>query len=648
MIQQNSVDVLVVDDRVDGLLAIKAAIDIPNVKLVMANSGREALGLLDSHDFALILLDVQMPELDGFETAVLIRRHANYKATPIIFVTAINKDDRYVYKGYDVGAVDYVFKPIDDQVLKSKVQVFVDLYIKNCQLAEIESLKRYRTLADSIPHIVWKSRNDGFFDYFNQVWLEYTGLTTEQSVGMGWQEAVHPDDLPELLKVWIGSMNVADPFQAEGRFRRHDGEMRWHLVKAVPEFRAGQVSAWIGTCTDIHDKKLVEDKLIAAERLAVAANIAKTTFLANMSHEIRTPMNAILGFSELILDGTQTVEDRLHCAQTIYRSGQQLLGIIDEILDISKIEAGRLEIEKIYFNLPMLIRDLRSLMEIQAQSKNLELIFKLQSLIPQSIYSDPMRVRQILVNVIGNALKYTIEGSVSVELDWKDEKLLIKVCDTGIGIDSVNVDKLFQPFVQLDSSPTRKFGGTGLGLFLSRQLAQALGGTIRLHSSQIGQGSIFAIEIEAKMESNKRFVSVIEDRVVRKISEVQSHNKALKGIKILLAEDSVENQEIITYFLHQAGAEVELAENGIEAVEKTMSGQYNIVLMDIQMPELDGYKATSRLRESGYQGPIVALTAHALKEEKQRCLRAGCTDHMTKPIDRGLLIERVEQLASKL
>lgn len=648
MTSQQKIDVLVVDDRIDGLLAIEAALDFPNVNLVNASSGHEALALLNSHEFAVILLDVQMPVLDGFETAALIRKHSRYETTPIIFVTAINNDDRYIYKGYDVGAVDYIFKPFDVQVLRSKVQVFIQLFIKTRQLREIESLRRYRTLADSIPHIIWKSKTGGILDYFNQVWLNYTGLSHEQSVGLGWQSAVHPDELAPLLKVWIHSMNVGQPFQTEARFRRHDGEMRWHLVRAIPERTNEKVVSWIGTCTDIHDKKLAENKLIAAERLAVAANVAKTTFLANMSHEIRTPMNAILGFSELMLTGGQEEAERMQCIQTIYRSGQQLLGIIDEILDISKIEAGRLEVEKIDFNLASMIRDLKSLMEIQARGKDLSLNFKLKSAIPETINSDPTRIRQILVNVIGNAIKFTNQGKVNVEIEWLNDILLVYVTDSGIGISADNVEKLFQPFVQVDSSTTRKFGGSGLGLFLSRQLAHALGGGIHLQSSQLGEGSIFKIEVEAVNAQEGKLISAIEPSITKQPKLVHDDHDALKGLRVLLAEDSVDNQTIISYFLTKAGAEVEIAQNGLEAVSKTLGGKFNLVLMDIQMPELDGYKATSQLRKIGYTGPIVALTAHAIKEEKNRCLRAGCTDHMTKPIDRSLLIERVGQLAKGL
>lgn len=666
----NSIDVLIVDDREDGLMALEAAIDVPNINLVKARSGQEALDLLPDHEFAVILLDVQMPGLDGFETAELIRKEENYKDTPIIFVTAINKEDRYVYKGYDMGAVDYIFKPYDTYVLNSKVSVFVDLYIKSCKLRdhadliqeterkeriqrltelEIESLKRYRNLADSIPHIVWKAKNDGMFDYFNSVWMNYTGLSQEKSVGVGWQSVIHPGDLNELLKAWILSMNTGEAFHIEARIRRADGEMRWHWIQAVAEKVNNEVIAWIGTCTDIHDRKLAEMKIIEAERMAVSANIAKTSFLANMSHEIRTPMSAILGFSELMLGPNQTEEERLQCISTIHRSGKQLIGIIDDILDISKVEAGHLEIEILEINLLQLLQDLHALMSVKASSKNLNLEFNLSTQIPELVKTDPTRIRQILVNVIGNAIKFTETGSVKLNVSWepKTQNLLFQVQDSGIGIDSKHASKLFHPFIQVDNSTTRKFGGTGLGLFLSRQLSKALGGDLTLESSERGVGSTFLVRVKANRVGGSALVShIIKPKAEDTKPLYENFEGALDGIRILLVEDSLDNQDIITFFLRKAGAIVDIADNGKDGVEKTLDGNYAVILMDIQMPVMDGYQATSLLREKGYDGPIIALTAHALKEERERCLKVGYTEHMTKPIDRKLLIKSVAQFAA--
>jgi PAS domain S-box-containing protein len=402
------VDILIVDDRLDGLIALEAVLSSPRMNLVRAQSGREAISLITQHNFAVILLDVQMPELDGFETALIIRQNEKYRFTPIIFVTAINKDDKYIYKGYEAGAVDYIFKPFEPQILRSKVGFFVDLFLKSKQLQaqadmireserrerylklaelEVESLKRYRNLADSIPHLIWKARVDGSLDYFNKVWTDYTGLSQEQSAGSGWQSAIHIDDLSDFLKTWLHSMTSRQPFEIECRIRKSTGEMRWHWVRAVPEMRRNEeVVAWLGSCTDIHDRKITEMKLMEAEKVAVSASVAKTNFLANMSHEIRTPLSAILGFAELMTNPAQSEDEHAHCISTIRRSGRQLLEIIDEILDISKVEAGHLEIEKIEVDIGALITELRSLMEIQAKN-----LLRSDSLAPDSYEPDWQR-----------------------------------------------------------------------------------------------------------------------------------------------------------------------------------------------------------------------------------------------------------------
>lgn len=674
------VDILLVDDRKDGLIAMEAVLgDIPNLNLVLAQSGVEALNQLDKYEFAVILLDVQMPEMDGFETARLIRK--NFRAhvnTPIIFVTAINTDDQYIFRGYEVGAVDYIFKPFEPFVLRSKVKFFVDLFLKNQQLQqqailireserrekyfkltelEVESLRQYRNLADSIPHIVWKARVEGTVDYFNRGWYKYTGLTEGESIGSAWQSAIHPDDLGRFLLNWMRSMGTQKPFEIEARVRRLDGLWRWHWILAVPDLRGNDVLSWVGTCTDIQDRKLSEEKLLVAQQQAVSANMAKTYFLANMSHEIRTPMSAILGFTELLLNPKQTDFERQHSISTIHRNGKQLLNVIDEILDISKIEAGRLEVEIIEFSLVDLLYDIKALLAIKTEEKKLQLKFILDSYIPEKALSDPTRIRQILTNIVSNAIKFTEKGSVQVRVRWLGDQMAdegtleIQVQDTGVGIKNDQAERLFQPFAQVDSSTTRLFGGTGLGLALSQKLAQALGGNVSLESTEPGVGSTFKIQITAKpvifCSWINGFKSIDQGRDDSTNERVEVNADSLRGLHILLVEDAPDNQMVIGMFLNSAGAKVDFADNGYEGISKAVEHNYDIILMDIQMPKMDGYEATRILRKKGFEIPIVALTAHALIEERTRCLNAGCTEHFTKPVDREKLIGLVARLVSK-
>lgn len=669
------VDILIVDDRMDGLITLEAVLSRPDINLVKAQSGREALLMLDLYDFGVILLDVQMPELDGFETAMMIRKNEKYKTTPIIFVTAINKDEQYIYRGYEAGAVDYIFKPFEPQILRSKVNFFIELFRKTRQLQqqaevireserrerylrlaelEVESLRRYQNLADAIPHIVWRAKGDGTLDYFNQGWIDYTGLNLETSFGNGWQSAINAEDLNTFLKTWMVSMSEGLSFQTECRIIRNDGNERWFWVKAVCEKNSsGLAVAWIGTCTDIHDRKIAELKLIEAEKQANAANLSKTSFLANMSHEIRTPMNAILGFTEIMLDEDQPQEDRIQCIQVVQRNGRQLLKIIDEILDISKVESGRLQIEKVEVNVIDLLEDVRSLMGVTASDKGLDFSFSLNTPIPRMILTDPTRLRQVLLNLVGNAIKFTRQGYVKMGIEWFDatengsNRLICTITDTGVGINAANATRLFQPFMQEDSAITRNFGGTGLGLALSRELARAMNGNVHLQNSEPGKGSCFVIEIEATPVTLTDFVSNFSsdtNKTGRQFSK--DADKRLLGMNVLLVEDVPDNQALIIHFLSLAGARVDVANNGKEGIQKAMDGQYDAVLMDIQMPILDGYEATRQLREKGFKVPIIALTAHALKEEHDKSLSMGCDAYLSKPIEFNVLVENLANIGA--
>jgi PAS domain S-box-containing protein len=670
-----NVDILLVDDREDGLIALEALLgDNPDYTLVKAQTGREAIGLLDLYDFGVILMDVQMPELDGFETAEIIRRQPRYQSIPILFVTAINKDDRYIYRGYEAGAVDYIFKPFDPMVLRSKVSVFADLHVKtrrlalqakqlaerdalehraNMQSLELDSLRRYRNLADAIPHMVLRATPRGEMEYHNELWSNYTGMNLEESMGSAWQEAIHPMDRPLVLKIWNRSILKGEPYEVECRIRRHDGTYRWHWVKADNEKdTSGNIIAWLGTCTDIHDRKAAEEELKEAQKRAESANDAKTHFLANMSHEIRTPLNAIMGFTELLLDPSISMEEKLKSVAIVRRNGHALLKIVDEILDISKVEAGGLQTEKVETRVVDLIQEIKALMLIQAGKRKIDLVFTRSSRVPDVVITDSTRVRQILINIVGNAIKFTDKGSVKVSTRFITNMdgrsfLQFQVTDTGLGIGPESAEKIFRPFSQADTSTTRIYGGTGLGLPLARKLARALGGDVRLTSSEPGKGSSFTIEIEVEVPIRSEWISQVDADESEPPSAAAS-TSVLNGKRILLVEDAEDNQFLITQFLSRTGAIVDIANNGREGVTKALANNYEVVLMDIQMPFVDGYEATTQLRAAGYKTPIIALTAHALNEERDKCLRTGCNSHLTKPINRQQLIDSLVHYVSNV
>ena len=366
-------------------------------------------------------------------------------------------------------------------------------------------------------------------------------------------------------------------------------------------------------------------------RKAQEASQAKSAFLANMSHEIRTPLGAMLGFAELLNEEGLQAEQKRFLA-TLSRNGQQLLRIVDEILDLSKVESDRIHIENVEFSLGGLVQEVISLLRLQAEEKNLG--FHVNSLvgIPDRIVGDPNRLRQILINVIGNAIKFTLNGSVDVHFELHtraahpDKPVLeISVIDTGIGVAREQRDKLFQPFVQADNSMTRRFGGTGLGLFLSRRLARLMGGDVVLGPSQPLKGSQFIITVT---------VEVCESPTA-KIPGLVIAGDATPDFdgKVLIVDDAPDNR----LYLSRMGFNAETAATGKEAVQMAMEKSYKVILMDVQMPEMDGFEAVHELRALNYQGPIVALTAHTMKGDRERCLEGGFDDYLGKPVDRDLL-----------
>jgi signal transduction histidine kinase/DNA-binding NarL/FixJ family response regulator len=388
-------------------------------------------------------------------------------------------------------------------------------------------------------------------------------------------------------------------------------------------------------------EQLIEERtqaLSLARDEAVSASLAKSSFLANMSHEIRTPLTSIIGFAELLLQPQSTEVDADDALKTIIRNGRHLLQVINDILDLSKIETEQLEVESIVVPLPRLLSDIEALTAGRAQQKALLFSIEHKLPLPSALRTDPVRLKQILLNFSSNAIKFSNEGEVRlvVSHDAASGRISFEVCDQGIGMNPEQVARLFQPFVQADVSTTRQFGGTGLGLYICKQLADLLGGEISV-TSQVGRGSRFGFSLPVGMDTPAaQMLDVVEDfdafpRPDFQITEVDVPE--LSG-QVLLAEDGVDNQRLLASYLRQAGLEVDIVGNGELAVQAALRTPYELVLMDIQMPLMDGITATRKLREQGYRGPIVALTANVMQSDVVRYRQGGCDDVLAKPVDR--------------
>ena len=396
-------------------------------------------------------------------------------------------------------------------------------------------------------------------------------------------------------------------------------------------------------------------------RRVEAATKAKAQLLANMSHEIRTPMTAILGFADLLYsegDISKAPQHRVTAIQTIKRNGEYLLDLLNDILDLSKVEAGKLEAERIRCSAVQVVADVLSMMRVKTNAKGIRLEVEYVGEIPETIHTDPTRLRQILINMVSNAVKFTESGSVRVAIrlvrdDHDEQQLQVEVIDTGIGMTEEQIARVFKPFCQAEACTTRKYGGTGLGLTISRHLAELLGGTIRV-SSKPAKGSTLTVTVSTGSLEGVRLLQNLTEAGLdaQRVEHEPYQSPNRLDCRVLLAEDGPDNQRLVSFVLRKAGAEVTIADNGQIAHDLALTARgegkpYDVILMDMQMPVMDGYVATAKLREAGYTGPIIALTAHAMSTDRDKCLTAGCNDYATKPIDQKKLISKVAQYAAQ-
>jgi PAS domain S-box-containing protein len=643
---------LVDDDEIDAMSFERALKKSGlNYSLKHCKNASEALEEIVNDDYHCIFLDYQLPGVDGL---VLLKRMKELGVHAPIAVLTSQGDEKIAVEMMKAGAFDYFPKAEVNADNITKI-IHAGIRLNEIQLQKVEAERalkennnKLNTILESTHAMIFSVDND----------LKYTAFNTTFKKSI----ANLYGNIPELGKSFIDDVSIqkdlsvfqnclSKSLQGEhvnlteefGNAEQCSNYYDLNFNPIVNEF--GKVRGVAVFCQDITERKKIEREILEAKFEAERTANAKSEFLSNMSHEIRTPMNAIIGLSELLLKETLS-DKQLENLKSIKYSADNLLVIINDILDFSKIESGKIEFEEVNFDLENKIHEIRKTFIFKAEEKNIGLKFRLSDRVPKFLIGDPFRLNQILLNLLSNAVKFTKEGTVSLFIDLIEEsnesvKLKFDVIDTGIGIPKDKLASVFESYTQAYTDITRRFGGTGLGLAITRQLVTMQNGEIFL-DSQLGKGTTFTIKLEflkgVEIEQGSK------DEVIAELLEKRDFH----GAHVLLVEDNIMNQFVANQVLELWNIKVDFANNGLEAVDKLKINDYALVLMDLQMPVMSGYEATSFIRDKtnrlrNPEIPIIALTADAFPETKKKVMESGMNDFVTKPLEQTDLYNKIKQ-----
>ncbi|MHC0062097.1 hybrid sensor histidine kinase/response regulator [Nostoc sp. UIC 10890] len=693
MQMESKVNILLVDDKLENLLALEAILEKLGENLVRATSGEEALRCLLHQDFAVILLDVQMPGMDGFETATLIRNRGRSRHTPIIFLTAFSTSDQMLFKGYALGAVDYLLKPLDPNILTSKVIVFVELFKKTeavkqqaAQLVAVntelrQSEERFRSLSTCSPVGIFEIDTEGGCKYTNPRYQAICGLKAAESLEKRWLESVHPEDKERAVASWSTYIREGRDYSEEFRFQTAHGSDRWVQVRSSPMLSGqGELVGYVGTLEDITERKQAEEvraqviREQTARQEAEAANRMKDEFLAVLSHELRTPLTSMLGWSKILRAKKLDEKATSRALEAIERNATSQMQLIEDILDVSRIIRGQLRLNVSAVNLISVMEAALEAVRPLAEPKDIKLNTVLDTSIG-SVYGDPARLQQIVWNLLTNAIKFTPKGGgVEVRLskylgfsisdlelgsdgenldsldtnkssnlqskiqNSKSQYAQIQVIDTGIGISSEFLPKVFERFRQADSTTTRSHNGLGLGLAIVRHLVELHKGAIFAQSLGTGQGATFTVRLPLLQDNRGNRAS---REATGEISSAVA-STPLAGLRVLVVDDETDTRNFLSFMFEEYGAFATAVGSVDEALAVLEQAKPDILISDIGMSEQDGYTLIRKLRslepEKGGHIPAIALTAYTREEDRLKALSAGFQQHLSKPIDPTKLI----------